>query len=322
MKRKIIGWLLPLLLVASGSQAQDRLVGYLPIYNFRQPEISRIPFAGLTHLNLAFVRPDSTGVLSLPPWVDSVILLAHAAHVKVLASIGGGSPPAYYAKLVAPPLRDGFIGQLSAFVQQHQLDGIDVDLEGSFIDSNYEAFVTRLAKELKPRGKLLTAAVATWVSRRITDAALQQFDFVNLMSYDKTGPWTPDSPGPHAPMRMAETDLHHWIIERKLSKSKVVLGIPFYGYRFSKAGIRSMSYNEILGSFPQAALQDSVLLADSAGIYFNSPVTIQAKTRLARREAGGIMIWQLLQDADADASLLRLVQETMKEKKRRGRRNG
>jgi chitinase len=249
-------------------------------------------------------------------------MLAHATNINVLISIGGGSPPAWFARLLSPPLRDHFTGQLVSFVQQHQLDGIDVDLEGALIDSNYETFVTGLAKQLKPAHKLLTAAVATWTSGRITDAALRQFDFINVMSYDKTGPWTPDRPGPHASYQMAVDDLQHWTKTRNLPARKIVLGIPFYGYRFGKAGIRSMSYNEILASFPQAAQQDSVLTADSARIFYNGANTIQAKTRLAQ-QAGGIMIWQLLQDAEGDASLLKVVRETMMEpgKRNRGRNN-
>jgi chitinase len=325
MKPSIRQSILCLLLVLAfivQATAQRRVVGYLPMYNFRQPEISKIPLAGLTHLNLAFLRPDSTGAVSLPNWVDSVITLAHAAKINVLISIGGGSPPAWFGRLLSPGLRDDFTRQLVSFVQQHQLDGIDVDLEGALIDSNYETFVTGLAKQLKPANKLLTAAVATWVSARITDGALRQFDFINLMSYDKTGPWTPDRPGPHAPYQMAVDDLLHWTKTRNLPARKIVLGIPFYGYRFSKAGIRSMSYNEILSGFPQAAQQDSILTADSARIFYNGANTIQAKTRLAQ-QAGGIMIWQLLQDAEGDASLLKIVRETMMEPpaKKRGRNN-
>ena len=59
---------------------------------------------------------------------------------------------------------------------------------------------------------------------------------------------------------------------------------------------------------PEAATQDQVLV-DGATTYLNSRATILAKAKLAR-QYGGIMIWELGQDAPGDASLLKAIVET------------
>jgi GH18 family chitinase len=64
----------------------------------------------------------------------------------------------------------------------------------------------------------MTAAIATWYKDKISDKALQQFDFVSIMSYDATGPWRPERPGPHSPYQMAVDDLQYWNETRLIPK--------------------------------------------------------------------------------------------------------
>jgi GH18 family chitinase len=49
-------------------------------------------------------------------------------------------------------------------------------------------------------------------------------------------------------------------------------------------------------------------------IYYNGIPTIKQKTQLAKKEASGIMIWQLLGDASGDKSLLNAVYEEANKK--------
>lgn len=292
------------------SASAQHTVGYLPLYNFRQPQLDRIPLRQLTHLNLAFIRADSAANISMPAWADSIVTMAHAAGVKVLGSFGGGNPPAYYARLLSRDTAAMLAGAVAQFATLHHLDGIDVDLEGTMINDRYGTFVGALAMNLHREHKTVSAALATWSASRIHDSTLQRFDFINVMSYDKTGPWTPGTPGPHAPYEMAVEDLGYWILKRGLDRKRIMLGLPFYGYRFSRNGITSMSYNEIYAADSSARVKDSIMLADSSIVYFNSEATIRRKTELALRQAGGVMIWQVLQDKDNNA-LLSAIRETI-----------
>ena len=300
------------LIIATSVFSQFRVVGYVPLGRVA-PDLSNISFQRLTHLNIAFVNPDSTGNLRVPQGFDMIIKKAHEYKVKVLASIGGGSHNPYYSRLLSDTNRKAFIGQFVQLVMDHNLDGLDVDIENDNIDKNYEPFIAGLAAALKPMGKLLTAALATWNGQLISDAALKNFDFINVMSYDQTGPWRPNQPGPHSTYAKAEEDLQYWINTRGIPKEKLGLGVPFYGYCFGTKYGESMSYKNIIATFPGSDQQDEVKPEGGGMIYYNGLPTIKRKTALALNKAGGVMIWQLLQDADGDKSLLAAIDAMVKE---------
>jgi GH18 family chitinase len=259
----------------------------------------------ITHLNIAFINPDSSGYFRDDLAIDSLIKKAHGKNVKVLASIAGGGSHAYYFALLQDNKRKIFIENLVAMVNRYQLDGIDVDLEGDDIDDNYEKFVVELAASLHASNKIVTAAIATTYKNKLPDRALKQFDFVNVMSYDRTGPWRPQDPGDPSPFAMAVEDLDYWHNVRGIPKNKLVLGLPFYGYGFGKidSPVVSMNYKQIVARYPDE-LSDTMHFSDSVVMYYNSIATIKRKTRLALQKGGGVMIWQLLGDADGNRSLL------------------
>jgi GH18 family chitinase len=236
--------------------------------------------------------------------------MAHRKKVKVLFSIAGGSPHPYYHALLKDDKRPAFINNLVSEVLRTTVDGIDVDLEGGDIDENYEKFVVELARELRSRDKMITAAVAIYYKDQVTDNALAQYDFVNVMSYDRTGPWRPDKPGPHSTFAHAEEDLAYFGTVRGISKEKMTLGVPFYGYGFSQELTSppiSMDFGQIVSTFPGSESADQWNTADGKTLYYNGIPTIKKKTLLAKEKASGIMIWQLSGDAAGSKSLLRAI---------------
>ena len=92
--------------------SQFRVVGYVQPRGGPEPAIDKIPFQNITHLNIAFVNPDSTGNLMLPAGFDSLIQKAHEYRIKVLASIGGGNFNPYYSALISDSNRKSFITRL------------------------------------------------------------------------------------------------------------------------------------------------------------------------------------------------------------------
>lgn len=302
------------LAITSGCYSQFRVIGYVLCSEYSIPDVNKVSFDKITHLNIAFVNPDSSGNLIIPMAFDSLVTLAHQQDVKVLVSIGGGGRVnPYYAGLLKEENRHSFVSKLVAFTSDHKVDGIDVDLEGDVIDENYEAFILDLSKQLKPTGKLLTAAVATWNAEKISSAALKKFDFINIMSYDHTGPWQPNNPGPHAPYEKAVEEVNFWTNTRGLTKSKINLGLPFYGYAFGTKTSPYTNYSDIISRFPGAEKTDLVIPEDGGIIHYNGLETIQKKTALALKKAGGVMIWELTQDVDGEKSLLNVINKTIRE---------
>ena len=95
-------------------------------------------FKRLTHINLWFLNPDSAGnfvrdLSRLKPFITN----AHKKNIKVLFSIGGGSKQPQYHYLLKDDRRLDLVTKLVNEAVKYDVDGIDVDLEGSNIDENY-----------------------------------------------------------------------------------------------------------------------------------------------------------------------------------------
>jgi len=73
-----------------------------------------------------------------------------------------------------------------------------------------------------------------------------------------------------------------------------------------------MSYKDIITNFAGADQQDQVIPDSGGVIHYNGLPTIRNKTMLALKNAGGIMIWQLLHDAEGDYSLLAAIDTIIK----------
>jgi len=289
-----------------------KIVGYLSSSNLDQ--IDRIDLTALTHLNLAFANPDETGTLIFKgeDQLKSLVKKSHKAGVKVYISVAGGSTskdlPFRWLHVLQPDKRQDFINQIVDFVVRNDLDGVDVDIEWNLmptVDSLYTPFVVNLRKGLKTRDKGITSALnVSGLHKGITQEALNAYDFINVMVYDKTGPWRPENPGQHAPYSYAEEALDYWVNERKIPAEKLTLGVPFYGHDFDKVG--SISFAKLVEQDRAYANLDQV-----GEIYYNGIPTMIKKTELALDSYGGIMIWELAQDTEGELSLLRTIKETV-----------
>ncbi len=293
-----------------------KVVAYVPNWIDLASFAETIEYSKVTHINIAFENPiNNSGDLSFNSKNDVLLAKAHAQHVPVLISIGGGTASsdktllARYSALLGATQRSQFVAKLAAYVSQHNFDGLDVDIEGAAIDENYGAFIAELAPLLHSKGKLLTSALADGNGgNRVPSSVFASFDWINVMAYDATGPWNPDVPGQHSSLKFAKNAIEYWI-GRGLPKEKTVLGIPFYGYGFGQAFLKhDYAYSTIVASYPGA---ESV---DEAGntIWYNGIPTIKAKTEYVRqRQLGGVMIWSLDADAKGERSLLSAIHETL-----------
>jgi chitinase len=304
---------------AQKNTSKFKIVGYYSLKSALTADLSTVPFNKLTHINLFFLNPDTLGNFSqdlsaIAPFIKA----AHANNVKVLPSIAGGGKHEYYHNLLKDDKRNKFVQDLLQIVLTNNFDGIDVDIEGSDIDENYEKLAVELSKALKPHKKLVTSAIAIFYKDVLSDKALAQYDFMNIMSYDHTGPWTPSKPGPHSTYDHAVADLDYFYKVRKIPKNKLVLGVGFYGYGFGPtltSTATSMNFGDILTKFPGSENLDQLNMPDSSILYYNGIPTIKKKTALAKQMASGIMIWQILGDASGETSLLQAINDEAYKKK-------
>src|SRR5688572_26687729 len=122
----------------AAQKEEFKVVGYYSLQSALENPTG-VPFKHLTHVNLWFFNPDSLGnftqdLSNLEPFINK----AHRRDVKVLFSIGGGSKQKQYQKLLNDEYRPALVNKLVAQAVKYNVDGIDVDLEGSDIDDNYE----------------------------------------------------------------------------------------------------------------------------------------------------------------------------------------
>ena len=309
------------------------VVAYLPSWKMPYtPDWEKI-----THLCLAFGIVQADGSLNTTEVrkYPTVIQAARKNKVKVLLSIGGGGSTNFTQAITDPAKRKRLITALDQAIKDLSLDGIDVDYEeweGGPGGASAGDLVKRTAleatyQELRAKigeDKLITAAVtADWDDQGwgyyncFNNTMHQYLDFVSLMVYDQTGPWSGSNVGPHSSRDFFEHAANHWLTNRKLPKKKLVMGVPFYGYLFQSAdnaeGAEAVAYKDILSRYPT----ENPHLSDQIGLlYYDGMVTIEGKADYVRsNELGGIMFWEITQDtADPAKSLLNVIHQSLSKK--------
>lgn len=306
------------------SMAETKVIGYIPTGKGIPSVIDRTDLSKLTHINLAFANLNAAGQVinggnptcmsGSASDINYGVQKAHAAGVKVLISIAGGSGgsgcPGSWRELLKPATRQTVVNSLITFVNTFNLDGVDVDIEGELLtgidnDGNYTPFIQALASALNPVGKLVTSATATYNGGMVPTSSLPYFNFVNIMSYDAVGPWTANPGGEQATYDFAVSNINTWLA-RGLTKDKLVLGMPVYGYGFNGYN-ESYTFADIVAQFGPAAAQKDLIGTACVGcgyITYNGLPTIRSKTTLALQKGSGVMLWELAQDASGANSIL------------------
>jgi GH18 family chitinase len=304
----------------SGAEGRYKVVAYVPNWIDTSTFVETIDYEKLTHINIAFENPaNDDGDLTFNKANEALIASAHNHHIPVLVSIGGGSASenkklcARYFDLLSTTKRGVFVAIIAAYLVEHNFDGLDVDIEGPAINDDYGVFIESLAKELKPKDKLLTAALSRgYGGSKVPSAVFEHFDFINIMAYDATGPWNRKAAGQHSSLQFSRENVAYWL-NRGLPRSKAVLGVPFYGYGFGEAyRNRDYPYSAILSAYSGADQLDEI----GNTIWYNGIPTIKAKCQYAVDEGlAGIMIWSLDNDVRGEHSLLSAIDRVLKSKK-------
>ncbi len=236
-----------------GEKASDKVfVGYL----YERPR--KINFSLYTHLCHAFLVADGTGKVQPSQGVPSRDLTseAHRSGVKVLLSLGGWGWDSQFASIASrPDAEERYVKAVMKILDEYDYDGVDLDWE--FPDTKdeivgFERLARRFRRELdslgqkKNRPMLLTMAVSSdygtlsWLSN---DVLLETMDWLNVMTYDFAGPWTPyaghnsplfaSSKQPEGRRRSTESTMVYLLKEKGLPANRLAVGIPLYGRGFA-----------------------------------------------------------------------------------------
>ena len=346
-------------------------IGY--VLGSRGVDVSAREARQLTHINYAFANVTKDGRVVLEHERDAANLAQLRAlkdanpGLKILLAIGGWAWSDYFSDAaLTDSSRARFARTAVQLLDEHNLDGLDIDWEYPGQPGqdniyrpedreNFTRLLQAVRRHLDEQGEqdgrtgenryLLTIAAGAserFVQHTNMAAAQAPLDFVNLMTYDFHGAWTPHT-GHHANLYApaapdtiqrsvsAAVDL---FIDAGVPPEKLVLGVPFYGRGWT--GVRQQNnglyqpYDAATGGIPYDSLAAHYVNqrgftrhwddgaqapflwnADSATVIsYEDPESLRAKAQFIRsRGLGGAMYWE--HNADDD-TLLNTLYEALK----------
>ncbi|HTR81126.1 MAG TPA: glycosyl hydrolase family 18 protein [Bacteroidota bacterium] len=211
-----------------------------------------IDYSAVTHIIHFALVPQSDGTLDdqsnsvHPANAQALITEAHAAGKKVIICVGGAGSSDAFRSATSLLTLSTFIDNLVTLMTQRGYDGIDVDWEPLELTDlvEYTTFITALRArldEISPR-PLLTAATGGTQAPIFTLIA-NDFDQINLMTYDMSGAWPGWVPWHNAPLEnggftfpstggpLPSADEYvNSLTTGGVPASKLGIGIDFYGY--------------------------------------------------------------------------------------------
>lgn len=306
------------------------VIGYIPLDDSSLKEqLPLLEWEYLTHINASFAKVKADGSLNLTAVqekIKEVRKMAHRHDVKVLISIASNNKGEFSTAIAHPESRKRAVKEIIDFTRNNKLDGFDIDYEEHDNKTNNESFRSLLAfiKELhaaKKKEVLMTCAVyGRWLYYGTEWA--QYFNYINVMSYDGKSVFSAIDPVQHASFEDFEKDLTNWSEKLQVPKNKIIGGLPFYGYIWDKSEKNSkkktqwVRYNDVLNRWgTQAANKDEL----ENRVYYNGCLTIRKKCDYVKENNyGGVMIWQLFQDAhnnNQDLKLIKVIGEAMSHQK-------
>ena len=300
------------------------VMGYMSVDDWQySAQFGKINWKHLTHILPSFGRVKADGSIdtrAMDLRINEIKITAAASGVKTLASFISFESGSFESAIQNDATRDLLAKNIVNYVKKHDLAGFDIDYEEY---SNLEANIPNLLKlfaklqELKGDDMLMTCAVNPGGWLDYGTEWHTYFDYINLMSYDSFG--GSDRPTQHASYEDYVADIYRWSTRNGAPLSKLVGGLPFYGYSWDdipgvddSKGIRFYSIIEYYKDFPEVKDNDQI-----GNTYYNGRNTIRRKCEYAKdNELGGVMVWQLFQDAkDAEDKLLKVVGEVILEAK-------
>lgn len=219
-----------------------KIVAYVTSWSSIMPD----PFV-MTHINYAFggVGNDARSVYAdnVSRMQQLVKLKEKNPDLKVLLSVGGWGRGNFTPMAKSEDNRKAFAKACRQFCERYHLDGIDIDWEFPGNNSSGEAAAagekqnyTLLMRDLREAlgsDYLLTMASSADPGYYDFRNCIQYLDFVNVMTYDMSGP-----PNHHSALFRGGTVGKGWLVMDESIKNhlkvgipqeKLVMGLAFYG---------------------------------------------------------------------------------------------
>ncbi len=188
-----------------------------------------------------------------PPW-PAFIAAAHKAKVRVIPTVMSGDGALLQTILSNTASRIKLEDDITALVMQNNFDGIDIDFEAKLVETKpyFSTFLKGLYQRMGSKWVYCTIESRTPVSSRYPNGnapadatdyandyvAINKYcDRVQIMAYDQgqvDQALDLANPGPYAPVSdPAWAEKLVTLAAQTISKKKIILGIPTYGYEWA-----------------------------------------------------------------------------------------
>ena len=194
-----------------------------------------INFSSLTHVNYTSITLNADATLVTPVDIDpleDLVTEAHALSVKVAISIGeweDADNSIFNTIADSKTLTNTFIDNLVEFIDEYELDGVDINWQNIDSESesdSLETLLEALSEELTKEGYFLSITAPSGedekAANKISTDNFQYVDFINVLAFDST-----NNDSLHSSMQDAQDAITYWA-DRCVIKNKLVLGVPFY----------------------------------------------------------------------------------------------
>lgn len=336
--------------IPQSSGASDSVfLGYYFTGAARSMPPATIPFEYYTHICHAFLLGKGDGSVETNHSMPSRELTsaAHAKNVRVILSLGGWGSDDYFREMCGHPEAIArHVREVIHIVDEYDYDGIDLDWE--FPDTpeekaGFHVLTMQFRETLNQLGKKnnrsyeLTMAVTAgehtgkWLD---TGLLLGNMDFLNIMTYDFTGPWS-NYAAHHSPLFETPKDtrdgahsiiqgMTYWAEQRNVPKDRLVVGLALYGRGFecsepysvltqnNEFKYTALPYNQILPLIKQGwkrtwdrDIRSPFITSPDKDVVigYDDAKSITAKTLWARHEKyRGIFFWAVPHDRMEDGT--------------------
>jgi chitinase len=244
---------------ATGSAPRLKVIGYV----MDGPQLPPISAEKLDAINFAFALVDPQGNVYLPQDTAARSLAGLTAlrgdnpRLQVLASVGGWGADHFSEAALTAEARARFADSIARLVEEHGLDGIDIDWEYPTLPGpgishrpedrdNFSLMLEAVRERLDAMGRehgrhyLLTIAAADGEAARGLDLAriTPLLDWINLMAYDFHGDGSTSHHTALDRSRLAPADARTTVqavdefLGAGVPPRKLNVGVAFYGREF------------------------------------------------------------------------------------------
>lgn len=216
----------------------------------------------------------------------------------------GASSGEWKAMVADETARTVFAKNIKKVLQQHKLDGIDLDFEWAENAKEYEDYSQAILKMREVLGDRYIFSVSLHpVCYKISQEAIAAVDFISLQCY---------GPSPvRFPIEKYCSDIQ-MVLDYGIPKGKLVAGVPFYGVTKDNSKKTEAYFSFVQDGLVTGPAQNEVTY--KADVYvFDGQDNIRTKTRYAKEQGlRGMMSWDLATDlplSDSRSLLKAMIEE-------------